>query len=130
MTARATRIARGRRLRRAAIAVAVLAVSIWVLSGSWRSALEAAPPGWAVAGLLAATALLRAGVTWLLVPAIPDRVNTSETTAPDAGVPRTLPNRLGWIGLGLVLFRVTSVIGLAVVGLFSGSGITLAGESP
>jgi membrane protease YdiL (CAAX protease family) len=126
VTARATGITRGRSLRGAAIAVGVLAVSIWVLSGSWHSALGAAQPGWAVAGLLAATAL-PAGVTWLLVPATPDRVNTSETTAPDAGVPRTLPNRLGWIGLGLILFPVTSVIGLAVVGLFSGSGITLAG---
>ena len=30
--------------------------------------------------------------------------------------------RLGWIGLGLVLFPVTSVIGLAVAGLLSGRG--------
>lgn len=126
MTAPATAITRGRRLRRAAIAVAVLAVSIWVLWGSWRSALDAPQPGWAVAGLLAATAL-PAGVTWLLVPATPDRVDPSETTVPGAGVVRTLPNRLGWIGLGLVLFPVTSVIGLAVVGLFSGAGMTLAG---
>ncbi len=126
VSARGTGITRRRSVGRAAFAVAVLAMSIWVLSGPWRSALEAAEPGWAVAGLLAAT-VLPAAVTWLLVPATRDRVTTSETTTPGTAVAQPVRIRLGWIGLGLVLFPVTSVIGLAVVGLFSGSGISLAG---
>jgi membrane protease YdiL (CAAX protease family) len=97
--------------------VAVLAMSIWVLSGPWRSALEAAEPGWAVAGLLAAT-VLPAVVTWLLVPATADRVSDPETARP--GVAAPVRFRLGWIGLGLVLFPVTSLIGLAVAGPLSG----------
>ena len=54
-------------------------------------------------------------------------MTTSETTTPGTAVARPVRIRLGWIGLGLVLFPVTSVIGLAVVGLFSGSGMSLAG---
>ena len=109
VSARATRTTRRRSVRRAASAVAVLAISIWVLSGSWHRAMEAAP-GWDVAGLLAATAL-PAVVTWLLVPATADRVSDRE--APRPGVAGSLRFRLGWIGLGLVLFPLTSVIGLA-----------------
>ena len=113
VSARATRTTRRRSVRRAASAVAVLAISIWVLSGSWHRAMEAAP-GWDVAGLLAATAL-PAVVTWLLVPATADRVSDRE--APRPGVAGSLRFRLGWIGLGLVLFPLTSVIGLVSSGV-------------
>ena len=105
VSARATGTSRRRSVRRAAIAVAVLAVSIWVLSGSWRSALEAAQPGWAVAGLLAATAL-PAAVTWLLVPATADRVTMiSRPRAPGAASPSPYGSGSAGSGSGLSCSR-------------------------
>jgi membrane protease YdiL (CAAX protease family) len=115
---------------RAATVVAGLAllVSVWVLSSSWRKGLDTGASGFVLAGLSVAT-FLPAAVTWFWPPRPGDRARLGNDWMSRPWVTRPPWTRLGWLVVALLLFPVTSAVGSAVVGLRSGSGLTLAGGS-
>ncbi len=125
VVARARRVTRAGAVRRALLAGLVLLASIWVLSGSGRRVLDAGTSGWVLAGLLATT-VLPAVVTWFWPEPGVSAARGSDRPFPSQGA-RPPWRRLGWLVVALLVFPVISVVGSAVVGLLSGSEVTLAG---
>ena len=98
---------------------------MWMLSLSWHGGPESDQPSWALVVLLG-LAVLPAAVTWRLMP-VTREVDDPDVRSPGVAGARPRSSRLAWIGLALVLFPTLSVLGTTVVGLVSGSAVTLTG---